>query len=432
MDDIINIIQPQMKAKQQTFDVFIGNVPAEDVYCDSVRLNQVLMNILSNSVKFTPPGGRITVDLREEESEKGEDYVKVIIKVKDNGIGMSEEFKSRIFESFAREDKYRIQKTEGTGLGMAITKHIVDAMGGTIEVESEQSKGTEFTVTLDFERVTATEEDMILPDWNMLVVDDDEQLCRTAVDSLTEIGIKAEWTVSGASAVEIITERHKRGDDYHIILLDWQMPEMNGIETAREIRKNVGDNVPILLISAYDWSEIEPEAREAGINGFISKPLFKSTLFCGLRGYAKNLPAAEEKQEDSYNLEGKCVLVAEDNDINWEIACAFLKSMGMHAEHAEDGNACLYMFSYSEHGYYDAILMDLRMPQMSGYDSAKAIRKLDRPDRDIPIIAMSADAFSEDVQRCLDCGMNSHIAKPIDPKEVAKQLDLYINKQPTH
>ena len=427
MNSLVNIIQPQIKAKNQHFNVFIHDIETENVCCDSVRLNQVLLNLLSNAIKFTPDGGLIHVSLYEEPSPVSENFVRVHISVKDSGIGMSKEFKEKIFESFTREDSKRVHKTEGTGLGMAITKYIVDAMHGTIEVESKKGEGTEFHVVLDLEKAQVQENEMVLPNWNVLVVDNDEQLCESAVCSLNSIGVNADFALSGEDALKLIKDHHNRHDDYQIILLDWKLPGMDGIETAREISKQIGDHIPILLISAYDWSEIEDNARKAGVNGFISKPLFKSTLFYGLRQYMDNFDqngSLEEDSEDNFN--GTKVLVAEDNDLNWEIANELLSALGLELEHAENGQICADMFKDSPVGYYSAILMDIRMPIMNGYEATEEIRKTDRSDSDIPIIAMTADAFAEDAQRCLDCGMNAHISKPIDVKEVSRQLKKHI------
>lgn len=429
MDSIVNIVQPQMKTKEHQFNVIIYDIITENVYCDSVRLNQVLLNLLSNAIKFTPKNGSIQISLHQEESPLGDDYVRVHLHVKDNGIGMSEEFQAQIFESFSREDRTRVHRTEGTGLGMAITKYIVDAMNGNIEINSEQGKGTEVHITLDMEKATIDEVDMILPNWNILVVDDDIQLCESTINSLESIGINADYTLSGEDAIQIVTEHHKKHDDYHIILMDWKLPGMNGIETSREIRKLLQSDTPILLISAYDWSEIEEEAREAGVSGFISKPLFKSTLFYGLKQYVPHESATEPVINPSnkpIDFRGRNVLVAEDNDLNWEIAEELLSELDLKLERAENGEICVDMFSKSEIGYYAAILMDIRMPIMTGYEAAEAIRALDREDKDLPIIAMTADAFSEDIQKCLKCGMNAHIAKPIDVREVARQLEKYM------
>lgn len=429
MDSIISIIQPQIRAKQQKFNVFIYNISSENVRCDSVRLNQVLLNLLSNAVKFTPEGGAIEVSLHEEKSPKGEDFVRIKIQVKDDGIGMSEEFQARIFDSFSREDNKRVQKTEGTGLGMAITKYIVDAMGGEIVVKSIQGEGTEFCITLDFEKAEEREENMLLPDIMMLVVDDDQQLCESTVASLNSIGISAEWALDGETAIEMVNRHHLIHDDYHIILLDWKLPGMDGIRTAKELRRQLGEDVPILLISAYDCSEIEAEARAAGISGFLSKPLFKSTLYYGLKPYTEEVSdTLVPGQLAEQDFSGRRMLVAEDNELNWEIASELLQELGMELEWAENGQICVDMFRQSEPGYYDAVLMDIRMPVMNGYEAAEAIRSTERPDASIPIIAMTADAFSEDIQRCLDHGMNAHIAKPIDIKEVARVLERYLNR----
>lgn len=426
MDSIVSIVQPQVKAKNQKFDVSIHDIESENVLCDSVRLNQIMLNLLSNAIKFTSDGGSIRVAMYEEESPKGEEFVRIHFHVEDNGIGMTPEFREKIFESFTREDSARVRKTEGTGLGMTITKYIIDAMGGTIQVKSELGEGTEFHVILDLEKAEIQEADMILPKWNMLVVDDDRQLCESTVSALKSIGIDADWTLDGQSAIEMVKRSHEKHEDYHIILLDWKLPDMDGIETAKRIRRYMGDQVPILLISAYDWSEIEDSARSAGVTGFIGKPLFKSTLYHGLRPYAEGIEQAQEATELSASLNGIKILLAEDNDLNWEIAEELLSELGMELERAENGQICIDMFQNSEVGYYNAVLMDLRMPVMTGYEAAWGIRKLDREDSDIPIIAMTADAFSEDIKRCLDCGMNAHVAKPIDVQEVARLLEKFI------
>ncbi len=431
MESLVSIVQPQVKAKRQNFGVSILDISAENVLCDSVRLNQVLLNILSNAVKFTPDEGKIQVIMQEEDSPRGKDFVRVQFWVKDTGIGMSEEFKAHIFDSFSREDSTRVHKTEGTGLGMAITKFIVDAMGGSIDVESSQGQGTQFHVTLDLERTEAAEQNMILPPWNMLVVDDDKLLCESTISALKSIGVNADWTLSGEEAVRRVEERHSRGDCYHIILLDWKLPGMDGIATAKELRRRLEDRIPILLISAYDWSDIEEDAKAAGVNGFISKPLFKSTLFYGLRRYAgEALPSEEDKpQEDRADFTGKRVLVAEDNELNWEIASELLSEYGLELDWAENGQICVDKLSQSPAGYYQAVLMDIRMPVMTGFEAAEAIRRLDHPDAGLPIIAMTADAFAEDVQKCLDAGMNAHISKPIDVREVTRLLDRYFREQ---
>jgi len=429
MNSIVSIVQPQIKSKQQRFDVFIYHVTSENVLCDSVRLNQVLLNLLSNAIKFTPEGGSIEVSLHEQESPKGEKYVRIILQIKDTGIGMSEEFQKHIFDSFTREDNKRVQKTEGTGLGMAITKYIVDAMGGTIEVKSTQGAGTEFNVTLDFEKTSEQEEDMILPDFTMLVVDDDRQLCESTTASLKSIGIRADWTLDGESAIRMVSQHHRAHNDYHIILLDLKLPGMNGINTARELRKELGNDVPILLISAYDFSEIEAEAREAGISGFLSKPLFKSTLYYGLKPYIDSPSGTSKPESHIVDFAGKRILLAEDNELNWEIASELLTELGLELDWAENGQICVDMFKKSPEGFYDAILMDIRMPVKDGYEATDMIRNMNRPDSSLPIIAMTADAFSEDIKRCIDHGMNAHVAKPIDIKELTRILGSAFDKQ---
>lgn len=427
VEGIVNIMQPQVKTKKQTFDIHVENILTENVWCDGVRLNQVLLNLLSNATKYTPEGGSIQLSLSEEKSPKGENYVRIHINVKDNGIGMSPDFLKKIYESYSRADGTRIHKTEGAGLGMAITKYIVDAMEGTIDVQSEPDKGTEFLLTFDFEKSVAVEMDMVLPSWNMLVVDDDELSCTTTMDVLKSIGIKAEWTLSGEKAIELVIRRHKKKDDYQIILLDWKLPGMNGIQVAKEIRRNLGDEVPILLMSAYDWSEFEAEAREAGIRGFITKPLFKSTLYHALCPYMDMETEHDQTMNQNINLSGCRILLAEDNELNWEIARELLSDLGVELDWAEDGQICLDKFQKSPEGYYDAILMDIRMPHMTGYEATKAIRELYRSDaQSIPIIATSADAFSDDIQHCLECGMNAHIAKPIDVLELTRLLKRYL------
>ncbi len=431
LNGIATIVQPQIKTKKQKFDIYIHDIITESVYCDSVRLNQVLLNLLSNAIKFTSEEGMIEIALSQVESPKGENFVRNIIQVKDNGIGMSKEFLPTIFDSFIREDNARVHKTEGTGLGMAITKYIVDAMNGLIEVESEKGKGTTFTITLDLEKALEIEEEMILPNWKMLVVDDDELLCETTVSSLKSIGIDSEWTLSGQGAVDMAIHAHKKNNCYDVILMDWKLPDMDGIEAAKRIREELGDEIPILLVSAYDWGDMEQEARKAGISGFISKPLFKSTLYYGLKKFVKNEIKDDKKPVEDIpqsNLEGYHILLAEDNDLNWEIAEVLLSSIGATIDRAENGKICVEMLTESKPGSYDVILMDIRMPVMTGLEATVEIRKSKHPDKDIPIIAMTADAFSDDMKKCLDCGMNAHIAKPIEIDVVKNAILKFCNK----
>ena len=428
MESIVNIVQPQIKSKNQHFDIFIQRIQTENVYCDSVRLNQVLINLLSNAIKFTPENGSIRVYLEQESSPVGEKYVRCHFKVKDSGIGMTEEFQRKIFDKFTREQKDQVYKTEGTGLGMAITKYIIDTMGGTIQLKSAPGEGSEFHIILDLEKAFTREEDMILPPWNVLVADNNQDLCQSAVFSLKEIGINAEWALNGKTAVEMVKKRHQENNDYEIVLLDWKMPDMDGLQTMREIRKEVGDKIPILIISAYDWSDIEEEALKAGANGFISKPLFKSNLFLGLSSFMLKEDVEESQQnENAQTFTGKRILLAEDNDLNWEIAEDILSEAGFELERAENGQICVEKFQQSDISYFDVILMDIRMPVMSGYDAAKAIRAMkERADVNLPIIAMTADAFSEDIQHSLECGMNEHISKPIDVDRLIQILKKYL------
>lgn len=434
MDDIVNIIKPQVKTRNQFFDIYIHDVIAEDVYCDNVRLNQVLLNLLSNALKFTEENGKIDVYIWQEPSEVGDDFVKTHFKVADTGIGMSEEFQKKIFDSFEREDSEQVNQIMGTGLGMAITKSIIDIMGGTIEVTSELGKGSEFHITVDLQKSEVKEKDMCLPDWNILVVDDDERLCQSAVSNLEEMGAHAEWTTDGRNAIEMVKERHENNEDYRIVLIDWKMPNMDGVETIREIHRTVGKEVPVFLISAYDWNDAEEVLNLTDdIEGFIAKPLFKSTLYMNLSRYVNGQSgeSTENTSQDSLeepDFEGKHVLLSEDIDLNWEIANEILSEFGLVLDRAVNGKECVEMFEKTKIGYYDAILMDIRMPVMNGYDATKAIRALDREDHDLPIIAMTADAFSDDAQRCLECGMNAHISKPIDIKECKRILSDYLNK----
>ena len=368
--------------------------------------------------------------LRREKPSAPAGHAAYEFSVRDTGIGMTPEFKAKIFESFVREDSARVRRTEGSGLGMAITKYIVDAMGGAIEVSSAPGEGTSFHVTLDMEKAEIMEADMVLPSWPMLVVDDDRQLCESTAASLKSIGILADWTLDAESALEKVEAACRRGTPYHIILLDWKLPGMDGLAAARELRRRYGENIPILLISAYDWSEIEEEAKAAGISGFISKPLFKSTLYHGLKPFVEQGETPLETEEQFDLLKGKRVLLAEDNDLNWEIASELLTAeLGLELDWAENGQICVEMLEKSPVGYYEAVLMDVRMPVMDGYEATAAIRGLERGDAAVPIIAMTADAFSEDIKKCLDAGMNAHVAKPIDIREVSRLLEKFIHER---
>ena len=429
LQDVISYAEYNAEKKNLEFHLKIDENMPEKLSGDAIRLTQLLNNLLSNAIRFTQEGF-VELLIRWQSPKEGEpkDYGTLLVEVKDSGIGMTPEFQQKIFDTFTREKKSQVDKTEGTGLGMAITKAIVDTMEGTIELHSAPEKGSEFHITLDFEKATVKEEDMVLPPWKVLVVDNNEDLCKSTVHSLKEIGIEAHWATDGQTAVDMVKAHHEKQDGYEIVLLDWKMPGMDGLETAKEMRKHLGEQVPILIISAYDWSDIEKEALEAGIQGFISKPLFKSNLFLGLSRYMTNNQEEEAKAEArAVDFTGKRILLSEDNDLNWEIAETILSEVGFELERAENGQICVDMFTRSEPGYYDIILMDIRMPVMNGYEAAKAIRALEeRPDVNLPIIAMTADAFSDDIQRCLDCGMNEHVAKPIDMNRLTQILKKYL------
>ena len=430
IEEVVGVAQPLVKAKNQQFDICIHDILSENVYSDGVRLGQVLLNLLSNALKFTPREGTVQVNLSQEPSPLGENYVRTHLRVKDTGMGMSEEFQRKIYDTFSREDNERIHRIEGSGLGMSIMKSIVDQMKGTIELHSALGRGTEFHITLDMKKAESQTGPMVLPGWNALVVDDDENLCRSAAYFLKDMGVHAEWTTDGESAVKMVEKHHEQGLDYHLVLLDWKMPGMSGMETAKQLREHLGDDVPVLLISAYDWSDIEEEARTAGISGFIAKPLFKSTLFHGLRPFAERGGALEQKKEEDEDFgRGRRLLLAEDNELNWEIASALLEQHGFILDWAENGQICVEKFKASEPGWYDLVLMDVRMPVMDGYQAARALRALDRPDRNIPIIAMTADAFSEDIRCCLQSGMNAHVAKPLDMKVLLRLIQKYLRKE---
>lgn len=311
---------------------------------------------------------------------------------------------------------------------MSITKYIVDAMGGTIAVDSAPGKGTEFHITLDMEKALDQDGDMLLPDWNLLIIDDDELVCESAVTSLKSLGVKADWASDGDTALKMVEKRQSQNQKYHIILLDRTLLQTDSLKTARRLRERCGNQVPILLISAGDRSDLAAEAVEAGISGFIAKPLFRSTLFFGLRQFAEaEMPQPVDAAPAPVDFTGKRILLAEDNDLNWEIANELLSDLGLTLDWAENGKLCVEKFESSAEGWYDAILMDLRMPFMTGFEATEAIRALKRPDAaTIPILAMSADVFADDIKHCLGSGMNAHIAKPIDVEEVARLLEQYL------
>ena len=422
VENLVNLSQPMVKEKNIDFSFRVSRMDKEYLYADQLRLNQIYINILSNAIKYTEPGGHVSVDMREEESEKP-GSVRLTYIVADSGIGMSPEFMANMYQPFSRQTDSRVNSIQGTGLGLAITKQMVDLMGGVIDCQSEQGKGTTFTVTLDIPVADRQREDMTLEPMDVLVVDDDEILLETAVDTLESLGLTADHAGSGLEALGMIAHRHETGRDYSVVILDWKMPDLDGIETVRRIRAEVDAATPILLISAYDWSDSEDLAREAGANGFISKPLFRSKLYDKINELLGNEAKSVEPESDYSDLEGLNILVAEDNDINWEIISAMLGMFGITAERAENGRICVEKMKQAPEGSYALIFMDIQMPEMNGLDATRNIRALDDPwASSIPIIAMTADAFSENVTECLNAGMNGHIAKPVDIKLVIKEI----------
>ena len=422
VENLVNLSQPMIKEKNIDFNFRTGRMEKEYLYADQLRLNQIYINILSNAIKYTEPGGRVSVDVREAESQEP-GCVRLTYRVSDTGIGMSPEFMANMYQPFSRQTDSRVNSIQGTGLGLAITKKMVDLMGGSIDCQSEQGKGTTFTVILDLPIADRQREDMMLEPMDVLVVDDDEILLETAVDTLESLGVTADRAGSGLEALGMITHRHQTGRDYSVVILDWKMPDIDGVETIRRIRTEVNSSVPILLISAYDWSDIEEKAKDAGANGFVSKPLFRSRLYDKINELLGNEAKSVEPENDYSDLQGMNILIAEDNDINWEIISTMLGMFGITTERAKNGRICVDMMNQAAEGSYDLVFMDIQMPEMNGLDATRNIRTLDDPwASSIPIIAMTADAFSENVMECLNAGMNGHIAKPVDIKLVIKEI----------
>lgn len=422
-----NILQADVHAKQLELYIDAVDVWDENIYCDKLRLNQILLNLLSNAVKYTGAGGTISMRITEKPgAQKG--YANYEFHIKDTGIGMSEEFVAHIFEPFEREKSSTISGIQGTGLGMAITKNIVDMMNGTIAVESEQGVGTEATVCFTFRLNTGVIEPRDIPELKncrALVVDDDFNTCDSVTYMLSQIGMRAEWTLSGREALLRTRQAVTRNDIYDVYVIDWMLPDMNGIEVTRRIRKEMGDDVPIILLTAYDWLDIEEEAKEAGITSFCSKPLFLSELRSCLHSIvnAEETEKQKSEEESERRYTGR-ILLAEDNELNQEIAVAILGNAGFTTEVAMNGKIAVEMLEKSEPGYYQLVLMDVRMPVMDGYEATKLIRSLDNAKlSSIPILAMTANAFEEDRQEALRSGMNGHLAKPIDVEALFDALD---------
>ena len=422
VENLVNISQPMIKEKNIEFSFHINQIEKEYLYADQLRLNQIYINLLSNAIKYTEPGGRVSVDLREEASDVP-GCIRLVYTVADTGIGMSPEFMANMYQAFSRQTDSRVNSIQGTGLGLAITKQMVDLMGGTIDCQSEQGVGTTFTVVLDIPVADRQRDEMRLEPIDVLIVDDDEVMLQTAVDTLESLGATAEQAHSGLEALGMIEHRRLSGKDYDVIIVDWKMPGLDGPETIRRIRSETGSEVPIMLISAYDWSDIEDKAKEAGANGFVSKPLFRSTLYDKINDLIGKESASVEPEDDYSDLQGLHVLIAEDNDINWEIISAMLGMFGITADRAENGRVCVERMQAAAEGSYALIFMDIQMPEMNGLDATRAIRKLEDPwAASIPIVAMTADAFSENVTECLEAGMDGHIAKPVDIKLVIKEI----------
>ena len=430
LHDLRTIIQGSVHSKQQDLYIDTQDVLHEDIITDKLRLTQVLLNIISNAVKYTPVGGMVNIRVSEKPCRR-EGYTTLIFSVKDNGIGMSPEFCKQVFDSFSREYTVTENGIGGTGLGMAITKNIVDMMGGTIEVESEAGKGTEFTVVLECETSGVTVKREPIPELKgarALVVDDDAETCMSVSKMLREIEMTADWTTSGKEAVLRVKEAYEQNREFKVYIIDWLMPDMNGIETVRRIRMVVGPESPIIILTAYDWSDIEQEAREAGVTAFVSKPLFLSELREVLMSPEQRAFIRNENQklqvEGQRSYEGKKVLLVEDNELNREIATAIMEEIGLDVDSAEDGTDAVNIMSSASGSKYDLIFMDIQMPKMDGYTATREIRTLNKPKcANIPIIAMTANAFEEDRKKAIKAGMNGHIAKPISKDVILENLD---------
>ena len=426
LHDLKTIIQGNIQAKQQDLYIDTQDVVHENVITDRLRLNQILLNIVSNAIKFTPVGGMVNIRVSEKPcSRRG--FTIFEFRIRDNGIGMSEEFQTHVFDSFSRERSSTQSGIKGTGLGMAITKNIVDMMGGTISLTSKEGKGTEFVVTLNFKTLEKATVYGAIPELvgaRALVVDDDVHTCMSVSKMLREIEMRADWSTSGKEAVIRANEAFEENDAFKVYIIDWLMPDMNGIETVRRIRAVVGDETPIIILTAYDWADIEQEAKEAGVTAFVEKPIFMSEL---RRVLTKPMEIKEEisqqtERENRYS--GKKLLLVEDNELNREIATALLEEIGIIVDSVEDGTDAVERMNEVEDDRYDLIFMDIQMPKMDGYMTTREIRTLKNNKKaNIPIIAMTANAFEEDKKKAFKAGMNAHIAKPIDIKTILAVFD---------
>ena len=423
--DVRSIIQPNVAAKRLSLFIDTMDIEDEDIITDPLRLNQILLNILSNAIKFTPTGGMISIRIAQKNgAPKG--CVCYEFRIKDNGIGMSEEFQKHIFEEFSREESSTVSGIQGTGLGMSITKNIVDLMGGTIAIASELGKGSEFIVDLCFARCEQKVEQRQLPQLEglrALVADDDTDTCLSVSTMLSKIGMRPEWTISGKEAVIRTKYAVEQGDEFSVYIIDWLIPDMNGIEIVRQIRKVIGNRCPIIILTAYDWADIEDEARAAGVTAFCEKPLFLSELRRVLAEPFRAEPASKPAQPTAADLKGKKLLLVEDNELNREIALEILKEAGFVVDTAEDGAVAVQKIKQAAPSQYDLILMDIQMPNLDGYEATRQIRALpDAEKANIPIFAMTANAFEEDRQNALEAGMNGHIAKPLDVPHLLRVL----------
>ncbi len=431
IDNLLAMNRPQIKEHHHELNVTIKDVTHENVIGDSLRIQQVFVNLMSNAIKYTPDGGKINLYISEKPSNQNKVGCYEFI-FEDNGIGMSEEFMQKIFDPFTRAQDGRVDKIQGTGLGMPITRNIVYMMGGNIRIESKLNVGSRFIVTMylklqDAENISCDR----LVNLDVLVADDDKLSLDSCCDILNNFGMKTVGVNNGHDAVEITIAHHEQKRDFFACILDWKMPDMDGIETARAIRKAVGNKVPIIIISAYDWSSIEQEARAAGVNAFISKPLFRSRLaqtFNALVDHKEQIEIIDESIELQHlDFSNKHVLLVEDNELNSEIAKTILGMAKLNVDCAYDGVEAVDTIAQSDDNYYDLIFMDIQMPRMNGYDATRAIRSMKREYcKRIPIIAMTANAFAEDVQAAKTCGMNEHIAKPLDLKRLAKIIKKWL------